>query len=94
MTHDYHVNCPFCGHEQTMMPSEYPYTTTNCTECMARYECDNRSKTVRCITRIPDDIPDDRIAEVLQAGIHGDGPGVSSRKIDASEVESYGVEVP
>lgn len=40
-------------------------------------------------------VSDEQIAEVLEAGIHGDaGYSVSRKSIDPDEVRSFGVEVP
>lgn len=39
-------------------------------------------------------VSEDTVREVLQEGIHGDGVGISSAEISASEIEEFGVEVP
>ncbi|MFC4358522.1 hypothetical protein ACFO0N_11280 [Halobium salinum] len=86
----YRVDCPFCGCE-IEVSAAYPYTDAGCPRCKARVRCERFNEALHAITQLPRDAPRGRISAVLEAGIHGDGVGVSAERITAAEVRGYGV---
>lgn len=74
-----------------MVTTEYPYTDEGCPRCKAQFRCESFNEALHVITALPRDVPRRRVKAVLEAGIHGDGVGISAERITDAAVRSYGV---